>query len=105
VVGGVIGSAGASSVGQVLNDLASHRSLTACLGVATLLGNILGGALSEGIASKLSIRTLPQGGQDRFGELCFPWMGTMVKVGFSAALTPTFSPTSVNGPRIAAFVW
>ena len=36
---------------------------------------------------------------------CFPWMGTMLKVGFSAALTPTFTPTSVNGPRIAAFVW
>ena len=35
---------------------------------------------------------------------CFPWMGTMVKVGFSAALTPTLSPTSENGPRIAAFV-
>ena len=35
---------------------------------------------------------------------CFPWMGTMLKVGFSAALTPTFSPRSLNGPKIAAFV-
>jgi hypothetical protein len=32
-------------------------------------------------------------------------MGTMLKVGFSAALTPTFIPMSLNGPSIAAFVW
>ena len=32
-------------------------------------------------------------------------MGTMLKVGFSAALTPTLSPMSLTGPRIAAFVW
>ncbi|HYE13723.1 MAG TPA: RHS repeat-associated core domain-containing protein, partial [Pyrinomonadaceae bacterium] len=57
VTAGVVGNAGANMVGTVLNNLATHASLTSGLGSSALLGAVLGGAaagLSEGVASKLS---------------------------------------------------
>ena len=62
--------------------------------------HVNGRTLEDG---ELELRVL-QRGQHPFNEL-LPWMGTMLKVGFSAALTPTLSPMSLTGPRIAAFVW